>query len=98
DDWEDLSPYFSEARMGTYVVGDEVFVGIDRNFDGVPESLYSRDGIPLAELGLGVGLGGYNAAGADDFLAVPEPATLAVMGFGAAALALRRRKRGTGCH
>jgi len=92
DDWEDLSPYFSEARIGTYVVGDEVFVGIDRDFDGEPESIYSRDGIPLAELGLGVGLGGYNAAGADNFLAMPEPATLAFVGLGAAALVARRRR------
>jgi len=93
DDWDDLAPYFSEARVGTYIVGDEVVVGIDRDFDGVPESLYARDGIPLDELGLGVGLGGYNDAWADNFLAVPEPATLAVMGLGAAVFLARRRKR-----
>ena len=95
DDWQDLSPHFSEARIGTYVMGDEVFVGIDRDFDGVPDpgSIYSRDSIPLAELGLGVGLGGYNAAWADNFLAAPEPATLALVGLGACGFLLRRRKR-----
>ncbi|HUU91030.1 MAG TPA: PEP-CTERM sorting domain-containing protein [Phycisphaerae bacterium] len=92
DDWEDLWPYFSEARMGTYITGDEVVLGIDRDFDGVFESLYARGGVPLAELGLGVGLGGYNDAQADNFLAVPEPATLALMGLGAAVLVATRRK------
>ena len=92
DDWEDLSPYFTEARIGTYIVMDEVVLGIDRDFDGVFESLYARGGVPLAELGLGVGLGGYNDAQADNFLAVPEPATLALMALGAAVLVATRRK------
>ena len=93
DDWEDLWPYFGEARIGTYIVMDEVILGIDRDFDGVFESLYARGGAPLEELGLGIGLGGYDNAVAEDFLAVPEPATLALMAFGAAVLAATRRRR-----
>lgn len=92
DDWEDLWPYFSEARIGTYITGDTVVLGIDQDFDGEFEHLYAYGGIPLAELGLGVGLGGYNDAQADNFLAVPEPATLALMGLGAAVLVATRRK------
>lgn len=95
DDWEDLAPYFSEARIATSVVGDEIFVAIDRDFDGNPDpySVYSRDQIPLGQLGLGVGLGGYDQAWADNFLAVPEPATLVLMGLGAGALLARRPRK-----
>lgn len=93
--WDDLAPYFSRARISAWVVGDEVFVGIDRDFDGQPDdgSLYSRGGIPLADLGQGVGLGGYDTAWADDFVVLPEPATLALVGLGAAALVLKRRRK-----
>jgi len=95
DDWEDLAPYFSEARIATSVIGDEIFVAIDRDFDGNPDpySVYSRDQIPRGQLGVGVGLGGYDRAWADNFLAVPEPATLALMGLGTGALLLARRRR-----
>ncbi|KPJ74806.1 MAG: hypothetical protein AMK72_03690 [Planctomycetes bacterium SM23_25] len=94
DDWNDLAPYFSEARIATTIIGDQVFLAIDRDMDGdVDEnSTFVRDAIPVAELGLGIGLGGYNNAWADDFLAVPEPATLALMGLGAAVLVATRRK------
>jgi len=93
DDWDDLWPYFSEARLRASVVGDVACLEVDRDFDGVFESIYVRGGLPLAELGAGVGLGGYDGAVADDFLAVPEPASLALVVLGAGARLLLSRGR-----
>jgi hypothetical protein len=105
--WDDLAPYFSRARLMAWVQGDGVYLAIDRDFDGVPEpadidldgepdsSCYSRQGIPLEEFGYGVGLGGFNGARCDDFIILPDPGTLALVGLGAAGLAAARRRRRT---
>ena len=92
--WEDIGPYFSEARLTAWVDADTVFLAIDRDFDGAPDGPpISRGGIPVAGLGDGVGLGGYNAAVADDFFAVPEPAAAVLVGAGLVAMAAGRVKR-----
>jgi len=102
--WDDLYPYFSSATLTAWVVGDTVHLAIDRNMDGEPEPAdtdldgtpdafwYSRGGIPVETFGDGVGLGGYNAACCDNFVALPEPATLVLVGLGAAGLIVRRRR------
>ena len=58
---------FTQARITTRVVGGSVTLEIDRNFDGVPEDVMTRGGLPLANLGNGVALGGYNNAVFDNF-------------------------------
>lgn len=102
--WNDLAPYFSTATLSAWVEGDAVYLAVDRDFDGHPDPVdtdldgepdaccYWRDGVAVEEFGDGVGLGGYNAAWCDDFTILPGPATLALLGLGAAALVARRRR------
>jgi len=96
DDWDDLWPYFSSAILALTIVDDVVYLAVDRDLDGdfmgANDSLYARGELPLAELGQSVGVGGYDGAVVDDFLVIPEPATLGLFGLGMASLWLRRRK------
>ena len=90
DYWEYLDP-FTTARLTLVLAGDVLTLSIDTDFDGSPEEVVTRYQIP--EGGLGVGMGGYNDAALDDFRALPEPATLALVAAGACGLAARRRRR-----
>jgi len=96
DDWDDLFPYFSTANIALTVIGDVVYLAVDRDLDGdfmgPNDSLYGRGELPLAELGQGVGVGGYDGAMVDDFLVIPEPATLGLLGLGLASLGWRKRR------
>jgi len=58
---------FTQARLTLRLSGDTVTLEIDRNFDGVPEDVITRGGIPLPNLGPGLALGGYNDASFDNF-------------------------------
>ena len=96
----DLLNPFASARLTASLVGNVVSLMIDTNFDGNPEQTISRGSVPLAQLGTGIGLGGWtgNGASVDNFSIpggeeVPEPATLALMGLGLAGLGLARRKK-----
>jgi hypothetical protein len=105
--WDDLAPYFSTAVLTAWVEGDTVYLSVDRDFDGQPDPadidldgepdayFYTRAGIPTEEFGSGVGLGGFNGACCDDFIILPEPCTLVLVGLGAAGLLAARRRRRT---
>jgi len=97
DDWVDLWPYFSTATVALAVVGDTVSLAVDRDLDGdflgPNDSLYARGGLPLDDLGLGIGVGGYDGACVDDFYAMPEPATATLLVLGTVGWAVARRKR-----
>lgn len=90
DYYVEVTP-FTDARLWTVIEDDQVTLLIDRDFNGVPEDVITRGGIPLAEAGTGVGLCGFDNVTLDNFRAVPEPATLSLVALGALAL-IRRRK------
>jgi hypothetical protein len=78
----DIVAPFQQARIESSIVGDTVTLTIDRDFNGTPETILSRGGIPAVGLGTGVGVGGFDNASLDNFLAVPEPASVMLTGLG----------------
>jgi hypothetical protein len=89
--WQFVTP-FTQAYLGLTVAGDQVIVTLDRDFDGTPEDVIIRGGVP-AGLGQRVGMGGYNEAAIGDFIAMPEPATAILLGLGVAGMVFMPRRR-----
>lgn len=58
---------FAAADLALTVVGDQVTLLIDKDFDGVFEETYTRGGLPLASLGTGTGLGFFGPVEIDNF-------------------------------
>jgi hypothetical protein len=92
-----LPSQFSRARMTIKMLDPTtLYTGLDTNFDSVDDITYNSTlNFPTLTVGNQVGLHTFGTMGAiDDFNAsvVPEPATLAILGLGVAALA-RRKKR-----
>lgn len=83
----------SRARVTAYVDGDVVRLGIDSDFDGFSNATTSANGVGELALSDRFGFGISGGAYADNYsaTAVPEPATLAAIGVGLAALRRRRR-------
>ncbi|MCC7434177.1 MAG: PEP-CTERM sorting domain-containing protein [Methanoregulaceae archaeon] len=89
--FDDMTP-FTSARVYVWFSGTVASLGIDTNFDMVLDQTYSRD-YGTSAWGTGAGLSAYGDAAIDNYgiNAVPEPATLAALGLGVAALLRRRR-------
>lgn len=88
----DLNP-FTSGRIYVSFAGTIAKLDIDTNFDTVIDQSYQADYLS-AGYGNGAGLAAYGNARIDNYAinAVPEPATLAALGLGVAAL-LRRKRR-----
>ncbi|MCX5805732.1 MAG: hypothetical protein NT010_06640 [Proteobacteria bacterium] len=77
-----LTP-FTTARISAYASdADTACLGIDTDFDGSAETTYSVTGFQGLPLGRGIGLGMYGNAWADNYNAVPLPASLLLLGPG----------------
>lgn len=89
-----LTTEFLRGRIYAYMSDADTFtLDVDNNFDTIIDESHSRTGISAfsGSLGTGVGLGMWDSAMANNYNAVPEPATFAALGLGALAL-MRRRK------
>lgn len=92
-----LQSTFSTARLSVWTpTATTLQIGIDTNFDNVDDQTYTGTlNFPTLVVGNRVGMHIFGTTGRiDDFSAttVPEPATMAVLGLGVAALIRRRRK------
>lgn len=83
---------FTSARIYVSFTGTVATLGVDSNFDTVIDQSFSRD-YGSTSFGLGAGLAAYGDSRIDNYAinAVPEPATMAALGFGLAALLRRKR-------
>jgi hypothetical protein len=87
----DILTPFSSARLVVSLVGSNVSLGIDTDFNGTPEQTITRGSVPLGLLGTGIGLGGWTGVGSEiDNFSIPEPATICLLGLGSLALIRRR--------
>lgn len=101
-------PQFDAAHMVVSLVGTNLTVTLDTDFNGTADQTYTRGGVPVALLGTGVGIGGWHKAGLsgatiDNFDAtlrvtpppptgVPEPLSLSLFGASLAGFAAFRRR------
>ena len=83
-DFESLAPEdrFTQGRVTALLVGDQVTIDIDTDFDGVADVHASRGGIPMDALGDSVGLGNFGASRLDDFRGVPDAPTMLLLASG----------------
>lgn len=87
----DMVP-FTSARVYFSFAGTTATIGVDTNFDLTIDQTFAHD-YGTSAFGTGAGLVAYGNAEIDNYVinAVPEPAAVAVLGFGLAALLRRRR-------
>lgn len=83
---------FSSARIYVGFTGTVATLGVDSNFDTVIDQSYSAD-YGATGFGTGAGLTAFGDARIDNYAInpVPEPATMAALGLGVAALIRRKR-------
>jgi len=94
-------PDIAQARMTVSLLGTNLQLDLDTDFDSVSDFTFVRNDVPVGLLGTGIGMSGWTARGTriDNFSSnaapVPEPATLALLSLGLAGVGFKvRRRRG----
>lgn len=92
-------PNFTSAYMQVSLLGTDLHLDIDSNFDTVFDYSFVRNNVPIGLLGTEIGIGGFLTSNLrlDNFgagvAAAPEPASLLLLGSGIAVLAAKARRR-----
>jgi hypothetical protein len=92
-------PNIRQARTTVSLLGTELRLDLDTDFDNSADYTFIRRDVPVGLLGPGIGMSGWRGSAAliDNFSSnaepIPEPTTLALLGLGLAGLGLENRRR-----
>jgi hypothetical protein len=97
---QSVLPNIAAAHVNLSLIGTDVHLDIDSNFDTVYDFSFVRNNVPLALLGSGIGIGGFGAglSTLDNFggvaaAPIPEPASIVLLGVSLLSVGVNRWRR-----